>query len=61
MKTTIQILYDKGLFDNSPNADAVLKDFCLLQEVEVIYRKVNDVVQGCYSWIKIKKIKQHQI
>ena len=28
VKTTIQILYDKGLFDSLPNADEVLKCFC---------------------------------
>ena len=27
VKTTIQILYDKGLFDNFQNADRVLEDF----------------------------------
>ena len=27
MKTTIQILHDKGLFDNFQNADKVLEDF----------------------------------
>ena len=27
VKTTIQILYDKGLFDNYANADIVLEDF----------------------------------
>ena len=27
VKTTIEILYDKGLFDNFPNADKVLEDF----------------------------------
>ena len=27
LKTTIQILYDKGLFDNFQNAEEVLKDF----------------------------------
>ena len=27
VKTTIQILYDKGLFDNFQNAEEVLKDF----------------------------------
>ena len=27
VKTTIQILYDKGLFDNYGNADQVLEDF----------------------------------
>ena len=27
VKTTIQILYDKGLFDNYANANKVLEDF----------------------------------
>ena len=27
VKTTVQILYDKGLFDNYDNADKVLQDF----------------------------------
>ena len=27
VKTTIQVLYDKGLFDNFQNADKVLEDF----------------------------------
>ena len=27
MKTTIQILYDQGFFDNYANADKVLEDF----------------------------------
>ena len=39
VKTTIQILYDKGLFDNYQNADKVLEDFCLLQDVEETYQK----------------------
>ena len=29
VKTTIQILYDKGLFDNFQNADNVLEDFLI--------------------------------
>ena len=29
VKTTIQILYDKGLFGNYANADKVLKDFLI--------------------------------
>ena len=29
VKTTMQILYDKGLFDSLPNADEVLKCICL--------------------------------
>ena len=39
VKTTIQILYDKGLFDNYANADKVLEDFCLLQDVDLMYQK----------------------
>ena len=38
-KKTIQLLYDKGLFDNYANADSVFKIFCLLQGVELIERK----------------------
>ena len=29
VKTTIKMLYDKGLFDGFPNVDKVLKDFLL--------------------------------
>ena len=29
MKTTMQILYDKGLFDEFQNADKVLEDFLI--------------------------------
>ena len=36
VKTTIQIFYDKGLYDNFPNCEAVLKDFSLLQDVDLI-------------------------
>ena len=39
VKTTIQILYDNGLFDNYANADKVLEDFFLLHDVEVTYQK----------------------
>ena len=39
VKTTIQILYDKGLLDNYANSDKVLEIFCLLQDVEGIYQK----------------------
>ena len=37
VKTTIQILYDKGLFDNYANADKVSEDFFLQQGEEVTY------------------------
>ena len=39
VKTTIQILYDKGLFDKFQNADKVLEDFFLLQDVDLTYQK----------------------
>ena len=32
VKTTIQIIYDKGLFDGFLNADEVLKDFLFATE-----------------------------
>ena len=47
VKTTIQTLYDKGLFDNYDNADEVLKDY-LLFEVDERRRpdleKLNDKI-----------------
>ena len=42
MKTTIQILYDKGLFDNFPNADNVLKDFMFVTRRKVVLEEVKD-------------------
>ena len=37
VNTTIQKLYDKGLFDKYANVDKVLEVLCLLQGEEVIY------------------------
>ena len=46
MKTTIQILYDKGLFDNYANADKVLEDFLFTTRRRGdLSEQVNDVVQ----------------
>ena len=46
VKTTIQILYDKGLFDNYANADKVLEDFLLTtRRREDLSEQVNDIVQ----------------
>ena len=45
VKTTIQILYDKGLFDNYANADKVLEDFLFTTRRIVDLEKVNDVIQ----------------
>ena len=38
VKTTIQILYDKGLFDNFAKSDEVLEDFLFTTRRRVIYQ-----------------------
>ena len=46
VKTTIQILYDKGLFDNYANAHKVLEDFSFMTRRRGdLSEQVNDVVQ----------------
>ena len=46
VKTTIQILYDKGLFDNYAKVDKVLEDFLLTTRHRgVLLEQANDVVQ----------------
>ena len=46
VKTTIQILYDKGLFDNFQNADKVLEDFLFTtRRREDLSEQVNDGIQ----------------
>ena len=46
VKTTIQILYDKGLFDNFQNADKVLEDFLFTTRRRGdISEQVNDDIQ----------------
>ena len=42
VKTTIQILYDKGLFDNYANADKVLEDFLFTTRRRGDLKEVND-------------------
>ena len=45
-KTTIQISYDKGLFDSFQNADKVLEDFLFTtRRRKDLSEQVNDVVQ----------------
>ena len=41
VKPTIQILYDKGLFDSYDNADEVLKDFLFVERRRNL-EEVND-------------------
>ena len=43
VKTTIQILHDKGLFDNFQNADKVLADFLFTTRGRGDLEEVNDV------------------
>ena len=42
VKTTIQILYDMGLFDNFQNAEEVLKEFLFTTRRRPDLEKVND-------------------
>ena len=53
VKTTIQILYGKGLFDNYANADKVLEDFSFTTEWREDLEEVIDVVQ----WFFVQKHK----
>ena len=45
VKTTIQIPYDKGLFDNFQNAEEVLKDFFFVTQRRGDLEEVNDNVR----------------
>ena len=45
VKTTIQIIYDKGLFHNFQNADKVLEDFLFTTRRRPDLGKVNDDIQ----------------
>ena len=46
VKTTIEILYDKGLFDNYANADKVLEDFLFTTRRRIdLSEQVNDDIQ----------------
>ena len=45
VKTTIQILYDKGLFDNFQNADKVFGEFLFTTRRGPDLEKVNDDIQ----------------
>ena len=45
MKTTIQILCDKGLFDNFQNADKVMKDFLFFTRRRLNLEAKNDDIE----------------
>ena len=44
-KTTVQIHYDKGLFDNYANSDKILGDFLSTTKQRGDLEEVNDVIQ----------------
>ena len=50
VKMTVQVLYDKGLFDNFQNADKVLEDFLFVTRRRVdLSDQINDTdIQGFY-------------
>ena len=49
VKTAIQILYDKGLFDNYAIADKVLEEFLFVtRRREDLSEQVNDYIQSFY-------------
>ena len=45
VKATIQIFYDKGVFDKFDNTDEVLKDFLLTERRGPDLNSLDDVVQ----------------
>ena len=45
VKTTLQVLYGKGLFDVFPNADKASKDFLFTTRRRPDSEKVNDVIE----------------
>ena len=49
VKTLIQILSDKGLFDGYSNADKVLKDFLFVERRRTDLEEVKDAIQRFYS------------
>ena len=50
VKTTIQILYDTGLFASFPNADRILKDALFVKRIIPDLKEVNKVNQRFYSY-----------
>ena len=53
MKTTVQILIEKALFDNYANAAEVLKDVLFVTRCRGALEEVNDVIQWFCSQIHI--------
>ena len=51
VKTTIRILYEKNVFDNYDNVDAVIKDYLVIarRTPDLDELNDNDVIQRFYS------------
>ena len=54
MKTTIQILYDKGLFDNFQNAEEVLKGFLFVTRRRGDLDEINGDIQRILKKFNLK-------
>ena len=55
VKTTVQTVYDEGLFDNYANADKVSEDCLFTKRRRGDLEEVNDNVQGIYLKNQFKK------
>ena len=55
VKTTVQILYDEGLFDNYANLDNVFEDYFFVTRRRGDLEDGNDDIQGFSSIIRNKK------
>ena len=55
VKTTNQIFYDQGLFDNFQSADKILENFLFVTRRRSDLNNVNDNVQWFYSKIQFEK------
>ena len=58
VKTTIRLLYEKGLLDVCDNADEPLKIFLSVERGRLDLEKVSDRIHGFCSQIRFEK-KQH--
>ena len=61
VKTTIQILFDNGLFDNYANVDKILEDFLFTTRRGVNLEEVNDDVRCFFLKNMVWKINQQPI
>ena len=58
LETTIQTLYDKGLFDNYDNANEVSKGYFFVERRRFDLKEMNDVIQCFFPFLQYQT-KQH--